>query len=275
MTGPKYQKEVKRRSSDPAWYDPRNIQYKKDHKPDPDTQDHFHIYTVLGYNFAWCMPYNTGNKNGKMNTETYINVILPAPNKYLLKIGGEWILWQDCDSAHISKKTLNWMDINRPDYINSSPKSPDLSIIETWVSLLKRKFYKRRCLSQKAGVDRFYKVWNELKPEHINQTIDSYPACLHACKNIYKGLATKHHLAFLRSILSEMKPLFHPIFQPTRCAVSYAKESDMIDLTIVPQSRRRARDRTTSFLQAADQFAAKCAQVSSGGNLSLHCPLAA
>ncbi|KAF1941726.1 hypothetical protein EJ02DRAFT_466299 [Clathrospora elynae] len=52
MTGPKYQKGVKRRSGDPAQYDPRNIQYKKDHKPDPDTQDHFHIYTVLGYNFA-------------------------------------------------------------------------------------------------------------------------------------------------------------------------------------------------------------------------------
>jgi hypothetical protein len=106
MTGPRYRKDIKRDAGDDAKYHPSNIQYEKDHKPDPELQQHFHMYCVLGYNFAFAIPYDAGNKNGKMNTKTYINVILPALQAYILHRGGEWVLWQDCDSAHISKATL-------------------------------------------------------------------------------------------------------------------------------------------------------------------------
>ncbi|KAF1936060.1 hypothetical protein EJ02DRAFT_459832, partial [Clathrospora elynae] len=66
-----------------------------------------------------------------MNTKTYIN---------------------DCDSAHIPKETLEWMDINGMPYINSSPKSPDMSIMETWVSPLRCKFFECWVASLQAGI---------------------------------------------------------------------------------------------------------------------------
>jgi hypothetical protein len=175
MTSPKYQRDIKRDTGDPATYAKENIQYNKDHKPDPDKQKHFHIYAVLGYNFAFAIPYNAGNSNGKMNTNTCINVIRPALRSYILHKGGDYILWQDRDSANISERTLNWMDTHGMPYILSSPKLPDISIMETWVSPLCRKFFSRKCTTVEQGVKRFYTVLKELKPERINRTIDPYP----------------------------------------------------------------------------------------------------
>jgi hypothetical protein len=175
MTGPKYQKDIKRDPGDSAKYAKENIQYEKDHKLDPSLQTHFYIYCVLGWNFAFAIPYNAGNKNGKMNTRTYINVILPALRSYILHCGGDYILWQDRDSAHISEQTLRWMDTHGMPYIISASKSPDTSIMETWVSPIRRKFYSRKCSNEKQGVKRFYEVLKNLDQDKINRTIDAYP----------------------------------------------------------------------------------------------------
>jgi hypothetical protein len=59
MTGPEYQRGVKRRGYTEARYDLDNLQYEPNYKPDPEKQDHFYMFTVLGYNFAWCIPYKT------------------------------------------------------------------------------------------------------------------------------------------------------------------------------------------------------------------------
>jgi hypothetical protein len=149
MTGSKYQKDIKRDQGDDAKYAPKIIQYEHNYKPDPDLQQHFHIYRVLGYNFAFAIPYDAGSSNGKMNTRTYINVILPALCSYILQQGGDYILWQDRDSAHISEKTLRWMDTHGMPYILNASKSPDTSIMKTWVSPLRRKFCSRKCTSEK------------------------------------------------------------------------------------------------------------------------------
>jgi hypothetical protein len=90
-----------------------------------------------------------------MNTRTYINVILSALRSYILQQGGDCILWQDLDSVHISEETLRWMDTHGMPYILSASKSPVTSIMETWVSPLRRKFYSRKCTSEKQGVKRF------------------------------------------------------------------------------------------------------------------------
>jgi hypothetical protein len=90
MTGLKYQKNIKRDQGDDAKYAPKNIQYEHNYKPDPDLQQHFYIYCVLDYNFAFAIPYDAGNSNGKMNTRTYIDVILPALRSYILQQGGDY-----------------------------------------------------------------------------------------------------------------------------------------------------------------------------------------
>jgi hypothetical protein len=191
MTGPRYQRSIKRTPGVRSKYAMRNIQYEAGHKSDPKLQQHFQIFCVIGYNFAFAIPYNAGNKNGKMNTRTYINIILPQLKSYLLRRGGDFVLWQDRDSAHVSKATLNWMDTHGFPYILSPSKSPDMSIMETWVSPLHRLFHARKCTSEKQGVKRFYKVLSELDQDKINRTIDQYPSRLRQIKDEYQGRASK------------------------------------------------------------------------------------
>jgi hypothetical protein len=63
--------------------------------------------------------------------------------------------------------------------------------METWVSPLKEKFYRRSCTSKTEGIARFYQVWGELSPEKINKTTDSYPGRLHELAYVTKGASTK------------------------------------------------------------------------------------
>jgi hypothetical protein len=92
-------------------------------------EQRFHFFCVVGYDFAWRINYEAGNSNGKMNTRTYLK-ILSKLQQEILEL--DLTLWQDRDSAHVSKKVLDWMDLNGIDYINSPPKSPYLSVMETW-----------------------------------------------------------------------------------------------------------------------------------------------
>ena len=182
-------KWIKRKKGE-RW-NPSNIQYETHARPDPEEQarQRFHFFCVIGYNFAWCTPYNAGNSNGKMNSATYLKILSKLKAQIL---GKGLVLWQDCDSAHISQKVLNWMERNGMDYINSSPKSPDLSIMETWVGPLRRKFTRTRIATAEAGKKRFYQVFKELDQEKINDTIDRYPQRLDDCVKVYHGQMTKY-----------------------------------------------------------------------------------
>ncbi|KAF2627916.1 hypothetical protein BU25DRAFT_468103 [Macroventuria anomochaeta] len=192
MTGPSYNKDVTRLPGDKNKYHPSNIQYEKDHKPDPEEQDFFHIFIVIGYDFRWCIPYKTGKKNGKMNSEVYCAQILPALKSELLRRGGEYMLYQDLDSAHKSARSKKWLYHNGINYIMAPPKSPDMSISETWTSQLRRAFYERSCPSEAAGIARFYKVWDQLSVKKINNTVDGYRNRLVNICNIYQGAASKY-----------------------------------------------------------------------------------
>ena len=147
---------------------------------------------MVGFNFAFAIPYNAGNSNGKMNSKTYINDTLPALRRFILERGGEYFLWQDRDSAHISKKTLRYMDYHGMGYIVSPPKSPDMSIMETWVSPIRRKFYYQYCESERQGVRRFYDVWEKLDRKKINKTVNNYPTRLQEIIDTYQGRASKY-----------------------------------------------------------------------------------
>ncbi|USP75848.1 hypothetical protein yc1106_03122 [Curvularia clavata] len=191
MTGPRYQKNIKREAGQAAKYHPDNIQYEKNHKPNPELQDHFHVYCVIGYDFAWALPYSTTSENGKMDSKTYTEYVLPELQKYLLRVGGEYILWQDRDSSHTSKKTLRWMELHGMDYILSPPKSPDLSVMETWVSPLKRQFWQQSCATRVQGQQRFRRIWRALEKLKVNKTIDNYPLRLQQVRDIYQYRASR------------------------------------------------------------------------------------
>jgi hypothetical protein len=78
------------------------------------------------------------------------------------------------------------------DYLNSPPRSPDLSIMETWVHSLRKRLTNRRVGTAAAGIKRFYQVWRKLDQARVNSTIDKYPNLLNECVELYNGQMTKY-----------------------------------------------------------------------------------
>lgn len=72
-TGPRYTKRVKRRRGERDLV--KNVQYNKNQYPMPYEVEEFYIFAVIGYNFSWAIQYNVGNKNGKMNARTYLQIL--------------------------------------------------------------------------------------------------------------------------------------------------------------------------------------------------------
>ena len=193
-TGPRHKRKIKRRRGKGERDRVTNTQYDKHRKQEPEEvkkERKFHLFCVVGYDFAWCMPYETSHSNGKMTSKVFIQEILPKLQSELLSRGGEWTLYMDRDSSHTSQKTLNYMHLHGWDYILGCSKSPDLSIMETWVSPLKEKFYRKTCRSKSEGMARFYRVWAGLDPRKINKTIRGYPGRLIECRDVVNGRATK------------------------------------------------------------------------------------
>ncbi|KAF2242068.1 hypothetical protein BU26DRAFT_164629 [Trematosphaeria pertusa] len=111
-TSPRHVKNVKRFPGTDNRYREDNIQYQKDARKDPVKKKWFYIFTVIGYNFAWCIPYDAGNSNGKINARTFLTVL---PHLRDAILGKELILYIDCDSAHKAGDVLKWMGKNGMD----------------------------------------------------------------------------------------------------------------------------------------------------------------
>jgi hypothetical protein len=176
--GSRYVKRIKRRPGERFHQD--CIQYDKDaRKPvksiatqEGHDYENFHVFCLLGYNYKRFIPYKSTNSNGKMTTAIYIDQILPQIKDELRERG--LILYQDRDSAHTSSKTIRYLESNGIDFVNSPAKSPDLSVMETWVAPLRRKFYARRTASVSVGERRFEECLLQLNQCRINENILLY-----------------------------------------------------------------------------------------------------
>ena len=195
--GPRYAKRIKRRPN--QRFRPENVQYNAGGRPKNNSEkgqqqnevceQKFHIFTVLGYNFAWAIEYDAGNSNGKMNRQTFLKIL---PHLRDAVLGQDRVLYMDRDSAHCSPDVLRWLEMNGMEYILAPPASPDMSIMETWVKPIRQRFFRRQMKTASAGVQRFYEVWQSLDPKKINRIIDSYPARLHEVIHVTEGRMTKY-----------------------------------------------------------------------------------
>jgi hypothetical protein len=111
------------------------MQFDKNRKQDTEQEKlekKFHLFCVLGYHFAWCKRYEVKHPNGMMNSKVFTEEILPALKSVLIERGGEWTIYLDRDSAHVSKTTTSYMEREGFNYIIGCTKSPDLSKIVCW-----------------------------------------------------------------------------------------------------------------------------------------------
>ena len=114
---------------------------------------------VISYDYQKIVPYEVSNKVGKMTTNVYTEIILPAILDDLLDRG--LTLYQDKYSAHKSNTTITWPKNHNLPLITAPGASPDFSMIESQAHSLKRLFHAKRCTTEKAALARFMGIINK------------------------------------------------------------------------------------------------------------------
>ncbi|HWN12187.1 MAG TPA: transposase [Pyrinomonadaceae bacterium] len=91
---------------------------------------------------------------------------------------GKWMLQQDGDPKHTSKKAVAWLDANIPSYIPPGhwpPNSPDLNVIEPLWAAVQDRVYARNPRTM-DGLKRIIREeWRATKPELLQGLVDSVP----------------------------------------------------------------------------------------------------
>ena len=86
-------------------------------------------------------------------------MVLPSLQDKLLDQG--LTLCHNTDSAHTSKVTIKWAKDNGVSLIILPGVSPDFSILESIAHPIKRKFYTKRCTTEKVALARFRQLFKE------------------------------------------------------------------------------------------------------------------
>jgi hypothetical protein len=195
--GPQLTKRIKRRKGPIYRYKPENVHRKKvtskDTKAKAREEKHLklvNVFVIIGWDYRRIIPYEVPNKVGKMTSKVYTEVILPSILQDLKDRG--LTLCQDADSAHDSKETKAWAKKNSLRLITLPGVSPDFSILESMAHPLKRMFHSKRCTSEKAGLARFTRIFEEeMDQKTIQNMYKYYCKRLHDCRRA-GGQMTKY-----------------------------------------------------------------------------------
>jgi hypothetical protein len=102
------------------------------------------------------------------------------------------VLVQDTDSAYTSHLVVAWIREHKMPVITLPGVSPDLSILESEASTLKRRFHSRRKTTDKAAYAWFLQVFNkEMSQDKVQHMYNYYTKRLHDCLRA-RGQITKY-----------------------------------------------------------------------------------
>jgi hypothetical protein len=145
---------------------------------------------IIGYNWRKIIPYEVPNSVGKMTTKVYTTIVLPALKDELKEQG--LTLCYDADSAYTSKATLKFVEENNIPLITLPRVSLDFLILELIAHPIKRKFYTKRCTTEKAVIARFQQLFKEeIDQRTIQNMYNFYCKRLHDCRRA-NGQMTKY-----------------------------------------------------------------------------------
>ena len=131
------------------------------------------------------------DKGVKVNADYYIgHVLKPFIEKDVPRLfpgrAREMVFHQDPASSHTARKTLDFLQKGRVQYITPSewmPKSPDCALMDYGIwCILKRRLQKRSIYTLNVLKRAFKDEWNKLEQSYINKTLASWSK---RCRMVY------------------------------------------------------------------------------------------
>lgn len=102
-----------------------------------------------------------------------------------------WVLMQDNDPKHTSKRTKQWFKMERIDVMEWPPQSPDLNPIENLWTDVKFTVSKAKPRNVQQLWEEVQSAWLSIPVERCQRLVNSMPR---RCKSVLenKGLSTKY-----------------------------------------------------------------------------------
>ena len=155
---------------------PKKVWRKRGEKIKVATVKHsakVHVYGCFaekGFGQIYCF---TDNLNADKLCEIYKHTLLPTAITFFGEDKDKWILQEDNDPKHLSKKAQNWKVDNQINRLSWSSQSPDLNPMENVWAVLKANVSKYKPASAKELVRVIKKEWKALDPTFAKNLVIS------------------------------------------------------------------------------------------------------
>jgi hypothetical protein len=127
-------------------------------------------FAEKGFGQIYCF---TDNLNADKLCEIYKHTLLPTAITFFGEDKDKWILQEDNDPKHLSKKAQNWKVDNQINRLSWPSQSPDLNPMENVWAVLKANVSKYKPASAKELVRVIKKEWKSLDPTFAKNLVIS------------------------------------------------------------------------------------------------------
>lgn len=158
--------------------------------PEPAEKDRkrYHCWAAIGHDFKSDISFYevTGNTNGKMSQQAYINQILEPIVKPWIEAKQDFVLEEDGDSGHGPGKSnivRTWKQEHILEFYFNCHNSPDLAPIENCWQPVKGHLRKFPHWDDATTKELIYEGWATASQKFINEKVESMPERLQAVKD--------------------------------------------------------------------------------------------
>lgn len=117
----------------------------------------------------------TDNLNAQKMCKIYKMCLLPSAKKWFGDNPSSWLLQEDNDPKHRSRRCVAWKDENRIQVLNWPSQSPDANPIENVWALMKNQLRGKPLFNNKALCRKLKQIWRSLPAEYAQNLVDSMP----------------------------------------------------------------------------------------------------
>jgi len=121
----------------------------------------------------------TRNLDASFLTQIYEEYLLPSAIEMFPEGPDHWVLQEDNDPKHTSKKAKKWREENNVTRMTWPAQSPDLNPIENVWAVMKINVARKKCRDLKGLCKAIRGEWKRLKIEYAQVLVNSMPTRIH------------------------------------------------------------------------------------------------